>query len=82
MIRIISNKENRNEFLKMMAWIELCGSIGHTCQWFRVGVDGDGEGRLKFKFDNQQEQEEFDNLRKSLLKEYEKNGDLKQISFE
>ncbi len=66
----------------MLAWIELCGNIGHTCQYFSVGVDGDGSGRMQFKFEDHEEQLEFDNLRKELLEEYQKSGDLKEINFQ
>lgn len=81
-IAIDGKERNKDEFIKMMAWIELCGNIGHTCQWFRVGVDGDGSGSLRFKFDNEMDQNRYDNIKQELLVDYQKNGDLKEISFE
>lgn len=82
-IEIIADQNNEKEFINMMAWIELCGNIGHTCQYFEVGVDGDGSGKLQFKFDNSNQQKEFDDLKKEMLKLYDKNGkDLEIISFE
>lgn len=82
-MKINASENNKREFMKMIAWIELCGNIGHTCQWFKVGVDGDGSGRLNFEFDDKQEQDEFDKIKNELLKEYdETDEDLKEISFE
>ena len=37
------------EFMRMCAWIEICGSIGHYAD-FRVNCDGDGPLHLKFDF--------------------------------
>lgn len=82
-MRLITNKKNEKEFMKMIAWIELCGSIGHTCDCFQVSVDGDGSGRLKFEFDTKEEQIKFDEIKKNILAEYDKTRkDLKRISFE
>lgn len=33
------------ELLKMLAWMEFCGNIGH-CTSFRVIFDGDGTAKL------------------------------------
>lgn len=82
-MKIEASKENKREFLKMLAWIQLCGDVGHTCQWFRVGVDGDGTGRLRFTFDDTEDLEIFNDVKKELMRDYNKGkGDLKQISFE
>lgn len=82
-IEIIADDKNTEEFINMLAWIELCGDLGHTCEYFQVGVDGDESGRLKFKFADENQQKEYDEIRKEMLKIYEKeNKDLEIISFE
>lgn len=82
-MKIDASDGNIKEFKKMLAWIEICGSIGHTCQYFQVGVDGDGSGRLKFSFEDKEEQKQYDLLKKEMLSQYDKNdNDLKRISFE
>lgn len=53
------------EFIKMLAWMEYCGNIGH-CTDFFVRLDGDGSGRPKFKFENQELQESYEELRRSM----------------
>lgn len=82
-MKIISGERNKKEFLKMLAWIELCGSIGHTPKYFKVYVDGDGKARLKFDFDTKEDCLEYKNIKKEMLNNYNKKGeDLKEINFE
>lgn len=82
-IEISANDSNKYEFMNMLAWIELCGNIGHTCQYFQVGVDGDGSGKMNFKFDDKDLQKDYDELKKEMLNIYQKeNKDLEIISFE
>lgn len=81
-MKIITDEKNKNEFLKMLAWIELCGNIGHSCKPFEIHVDGDGKGRLKFEFNKIENQHQYNLIKKDLLKQYELNGDIKYINFE
>ena len=82
-IEIIADDYNKEEFINMLAWIELCGDLGHTCEYFQVGVDGDGAGRLKFKFEDENQQKEYNDIIKEMLKIYEtEHKDLQMISFE
>ena len=39
-------------FVKMLAWIELCGNVGHSAS-FKVFCDGDGATRYRFDFDDE-----------------------------
>ena len=82
-MRIITEKEkNSNEFLKMLAWIYLCGSVGHTSK-FEVTVDGDGQGIVKFDFLDEESREKINEIKNELLEEYINKGkDLKEIIFE
>lgn len=48
----VDGKGNVNGILKMLAWIEFCGNIGHTPKYLRVYIDGDGATRFRFKFKN------------------------------
>ena len=86
MMRIVANENNRDEFWKLVAWIEICGTIGHTCQCFKVGVDGNGAGRLKFELEDKDEiryKERYQSIKKELFNQYlETSKDLKEISFE
>lgn len=80
-MEISASPEQKAEFSKMLAWIELCGSIGHSCE-FKVRVDGDGKARMKFGFSNKADLDAHKALKKALLEEYSNNGNLKEISFE
>jgi hypothetical protein len=44
---VIGYKSELSEFLKLLAYIERCGNIGHSGT-IKVCVDGDGTGRLTF----------------------------------
>lgn len=58
-------KRQMKEFMKMLAWMEYCGGIGH-CTDFFVRLDGDGSARPKFKFEDTKVQEEYKELRDSM----------------
>lgn len=63
----VSFKEERQmrEFMKMLAWMEYCGNIGHYTD-FLVGLDGDGTARPKFKFEDEEVQKQFEDLRRGM----------------
>ena len=61
-------KEELSEFMRLLAYIERCGTIGHSGT-IHVNVDGDGTGRLKF--------ETFDDT--NLYKNVYENDDIKEI---
>ena len=67
------NDRQMNEFVNMLAWMELCGNVGH-CTDFTVRLDGDGAARPKFKFETEELQKSYDELRQSFL-----NNEFKQI---
>ena len=60
------HERQMNEFIKMLAWMELCGNVGH-CTDFIVRLDGDGSARPKFELETDELQKEYDNLRKDIL---------------
>lgn len=69
-----------NEFIKMIAWMELCGNVGH-CTDFLVTLDGDGRARPDFKLESEELQKKYDEIKQSLLEnEYKhklsKNADI------
>ncbi len=74
----ICGKGCTKQLVKMLAWIELLGNVGHTSS-FKVITDGDGHTRWKFKFEDEELQERFDELRKELCKEY--IGNHKDIEY-
>lgn len=55
-----------NKFINMLAWMELCGNVGH-CTDFIIRLDGDGSARPKFKFETEELQKEYDQLKKDIL---------------
>ena len=63
----VAFKEERQmkEFMKMLAWMEYCGNIGHYTD-FLVGLDGDGSSRPKFKFEDVETQKTYEDLRRSM----------------
>ena len=61
-------ERHMNQFLNMLAWMELCGNVGH-CTDFQVRLDGDGSARPKFKFDSEEMQKSFDDLRTDMISE-------------
>ena len=65
-------ERHMNQFFNMLAWMELCGNVGH-CTDFQVRLDGDGSARPKFKFDSEEMQKSFDDLRADMI------SDLKKI---
>lgn len=72
------------EFMRMCAWIEICGSIGHYAD-FRVNCDGDGPLRLKFDFygDKLDELDTYKKIKNELLEEYSKqNREPKVFMFD
>lgn len=79
---ISGTNKNVAEFMKMLAWIDFCGATGHTCQYFKVGVDGDGSGRLYVKPVSDTEKP-YAMIRDSISKKYkQEHKDLDVISFE
>jgi hypothetical protein len=62
----IEGKGCTKQLIKMLAWIQLLGSVGHTAN-FKVIVDGDGCTRWKFKFEDKELQELFDKYKSEML---------------
>lgn len=62
------NKRHLNDFVNILAWMELCGNTGH-CTDFIITMDGDGSARPKFIFDNEKLQEAFNRLKREYEKE-------------
>lgn len=62
------NDNQMNEFIKMLAWMDLCGNVGH-CTDFLVTLDGDGSARLNFNFESEELQKKYDELRQTLLED-------------
>lgn len=78
---IYKNQERQMKTLiRMLAWMEICGSIGHTTSFF-VNYDGDGPARLTFDFGDYQE--EYDDFKESLFEVYKKTKkDHKHFNFD
>lgn len=55
------------EFKEMLAWMELCGNIGHSTE-FKVFLNGNGVARPKFIYDDPDEQKFHEDLRKAMVK--------------
>lgn len=72
----------KNQTLKLLAWLEWCGNVGHSCMPVKVSIDGDGNGRIALKFKDKKNQKEYDNIRKKITDYYDKHGDLKKVWIE
>ena len=71
--------QHLNTFINMLAWMELCGNIGHRTK-FIVDLDGDGTARPKFSFDTDDMQKQYKKLRQEICDEYCKNRTPAELS--
>lgn len=82
-LSIDANEQNKTQMMRMMAWMQGCGEIGHSPQYFKVGVDGDGSGRINFKFDNEKDENMFKKIKEEMMGDYNKNKkDFEKFDFE
>ena len=82
-LSIDTSEQNKTQMMRMMAWIQGCGEIGHSPQYFKVGVDGDGSGRINFKFDNEKDENMFKKIKEEMMSDYNKNKkDFEKFDFE
>ena len=82
-ISIVTSEQNKAQMMRMMAWMQGCGEIGHSPQYFKVGVDGDGSGRINFKFDNEEDENMFKKIKSEMMSDYNKNKkDFEKFDFE
>ena len=82
-ISIDTSEQNKTQMMRMMAWMQGCGEIGHSPQYFKVGVDGDGSGRINFKFDNEEDENMFKKIKSEMMSDYNKNKkDFEKFDFE
>lgn len=73
---------NKVQLVKMLAYIEWCGNVGHTPKYLKVYIDGDGATRFKFKFKDENMQMYYDGWKKIITNEYNQNGkDLECIDL-
>ena len=82
-VSIDTSEQNKAQMMRMMAWMQGCGEIGHSPQYFKVGVDGDGSGRINFKFDNEEDENMFKKIKSEMMSDYNKNKkDFEKFDFE
>ena len=82
-ISIDTSEQNKAQMMRMRAWMQGCGEIGHSPQYFKVGVDGDGSGRINFKFDNEEDENMFKKIKNEMMSDYNKNKkDFEKFDFE
>ena len=82
-LSIDTSELNKTQMMRMMAWMQGCGEIGHSPQYFKVGVDGDGSGRINFKFDNEEDENMFKKIKSEMMSDYNKNKkDFEKFDFE
>lgn len=70
---------NKVQLVKMLAYIEWCGNVGHTPKYLKVYIDGDGATRFKFKFKDENMQMYYDTWKRIITNEYNQNG--KDLEF-
>lgn len=77
------SEENQVKLVKLIAWMEVCGSIGHTPKPVKVYIDGDGAARPVVRFETPREQSAYADIKKELLDDYQStHDDLESISLE
>lgn len=59
------------EFLRMLAWMEICGNVGHSID-FRVNYDGDGLAHLIFDFEDESTAESYKMIKERMFEDYRK----------
>ena len=74
------NSFQEETLMKMLAWMEFCGNIGH-CTSFRIIFDGDGTAKIHCNFETEELQEKYNAIRKELRDHYN-NGHKELDSFE
>lgn len=78
----IKGSGNETQLLKMLAWIEWCGNVGHTPKYLKVYIDGDGSTRWKFNFKDKEKQNKYEEIRHSITKNWNENGkDLEYVDL-
>ena len=72
--------DQANTFVTLMAWMELCGNIGHSSD-FVVHLDGDGAARPKFLFDTAAIQKRYEELRHDMCRAYDRDPVGAEVSL-
>lgn len=75
----IKGTGNYAQLIKMLAYIEWCGNVGHSPKALKVFIDGDGSTRFKFTFEDEQMQKLYIYHKDLLGKQFNKNG--KDLEF-
>lgn len=70
---------NKVQLLKMLAYIEWCGNVGHTPKYLKVYINVDGSTRFKFKFKDENMQMYYDGWKRIITNEWNENG--KDLEF-
>ena len=65
------NPFQEETLMKMLAWMEFCGNIGH-CTSFQTIFDGDGTAKIHCNFETEELQEKYSAIRKDIRDDYNK----------
>lgn len=75
------NSFQEENFMKMLAWMEWCGNIGHSTS-FRVIFDGDGTAKIRCDFETEEMQEKYNAIKEEVRHKYNNNGyEFKYFEF-
>lgn len=75
------NSYQEENLMKMLAWMELCGNVGHSTN-FRVIFDGDGTAKIHCNFETEELQEKYNQIRREVRENYNKgNKDPEYFEF-
>ena len=78
----INGTSSYKQFLKLLAYIEWCGNVGHTPKALKLYIDGDGTTRLRFNFKDYKINKEYENIRKQINADFNENGkDMQSIGL-
>lgn len=74
------NSFQEETFMKMLAWMEWCGNIGH-CTSFRVIFDGDGTAKINSNFETEELQEKYNVIRREIRDNYNNGYEPEYFEF-
>lgn len=74
------NSYQEKTLMKMLAWMEWCGNIGHGSS-FQVIFDGDGTAKIRCNFEDEELQDKYNAIRKEIRDNYN-NGHKEPDYFE
>ena len=74
------NSYQEETLMKMLAWMEFCGNIGHSVG-FRVIFDGDGTAKIHSDFETEELQKKYSESRREIRNNYNAGQEPEYFEF-